>query len=46
MFEQSPQLSIDLSSVLLEELKNIVLRVKRARKWFLVDPLSKALLGR
>jgi hypothetical protein len=28
--------------ILLDELKNTVLRVKRARKWFLVDPLTKA----
>ena len=30
------------ASTLLDELKNIVLRVKRARRWFLVDPLTKA----
>jgi hypothetical protein len=29
---------------LLDELKNTVLRVKRARKWFLVDPLTKAFI--
>jgi len=44
MFEQSFQLDIDLTFVLLKELKDIVLRVKRARKWFLVDPLSKAFI--
>jgi hypothetical protein len=30
--------------MLLDELKSAVLRVKRARKWFLVDPLTKAFI--
>ncbi len=44
MFKHSYQLGIDLTSALLDELKSIVLRVKRVRKWFLVDPLSKAFI--
>jgi len=31
-----------LAVKLLNELKNVVLRVKRARKWFLVNPLTRA----
>jgi hypothetical protein len=48
MFELSSQLNVDpskdLAFELLDELRNAVLRVKRARKWFLVDPLTKAFI--
>jgi len=46
MLEQLSRPSIDFPKdsalILLDELKDAVLRVKRARKWFLVDPLTKA----
>ena len=46
MLEQLSRPSIDSPKdsalILLDELKDAVLRVKRARKWFLVDPLTKA----
>ena len=48
MLEQLSRLSVgsfkDFASILLGELKDVVLRVKRARKWFLVDPLTKAFI--
>ncbi|MCS7367719.1 MAG: hypothetical protein NDF52_07565 [archaeon YNP-WB-062] len=48
MLEQLSRLSMgsfkDSASILLGELKDVVLRVKRARKWFLVDPLTKAFI--
>jgi hypothetical protein len=48
MLEQLSRLSVgsfkDSASILLGELKDVVLRVKRARKWFLVDPLTKAFI--
>ena len=46
MLEQLSRPSIDSPKdsalILLDELKDAVLHVKRARKWFLVDPLTKA----
>jgi hypothetical protein len=48
MLEQLSRLSVgsfkDSASILLGELKDVVLRVKKARKWFLVDPLTKAFI--
>jgi len=32
----------DLGVMLLDELRDAVLRVRRARRWFLVDPLTRA----
>jgi len=34
----------DLGVMLLDELRGAVLRVRRARRWFLVDPLTKAFI--
>ncbi|MCF3653259.1 MAG: hypothetical protein L2C94_003740 [Aigarchaeota archaeon] len=46
MFERSSHSSTyssgDLGVMLLDELRDAVLRVKRARRWFLVDPLTRA----
>jgi len=48
MFDSSSRLNKDPprdpTLILLEELKNTVLHVKRVRKWFLVNPLTKAFI--
>ena len=42
MFERSPYSNMhyfrDLGVMLLDELRDAMLRVRRARRWFLVDP--------
>jgi len=46
MFERSSHSGMhpsgDLGVMLLDELRDAVLRVRRARRWFLVDPLTRA----
>jgi hypothetical protein len=48
MFEKPSYSSMDsckdLNVMLLDELRRVMLRVRRARMWFLVDPLTRAFI--